>query len=300
MPARRKAPRALLVVALLAVMAAGVVPAAAARKVAADPNELYERASARLQKGDLPGASADAAKLFDLIRAHPQWDPDGAYAKTLLPPLQARIRRLKAASAALDQWSEKALAELKPPDLKSRISTVKDYTHWATSVVERLRADRTALVSASLPSPEERALLKRTPAWARSERLFDNDVLKGMADKTADDVLGLLSGDLRLETVLTRFRQLKRDLMDAIAERDALQERLDRLGAPDEPPSRAAWIPWTLAALLGGGCGVLARLARDRGRRLAVLESRLSHRPGHDHDRTLPGPGADDAGRRAA
>ncbi|HEV8202062.1 MAG TPA: hypothetical protein VGS03_18785 [Candidatus Polarisedimenticolia bacterium] len=300
MPARRTTRLALLAVALLVVMAAGVATAPAASKIAADPNELYERASAKLQKGDLPGASTDAARLFDLVRAHPQWDPDGAYAQTLLPPLQARIRRLKAASATLDQWSEKALAELKPPDLKSRISTVKDYTHWATSVVERLRADRTAVVAASLASPEERALLKRTPAWARSERLFDNDVLKGMADKTSDDILGLLSGDLRLETVLTRFRQLKRDLMEAIAERDALQEKLDRLGAPREPEAGTAWIPWTLAALLGGGCGVLARLVRDRGRRLAVMESRLSGCGTRDRDRSLPGSGDEHATRRAA
>jgi len=295
---------------VLALAAAGVPCFAAATRLAADPNELYERAVARLEKGDLEGATSDTAQLRDLVRTRPQWDPEGTYRRTLLPSLQGRLRRLHAASAALDQFCEQALTELKPPDLKNEISTVKDYTHWATSVTQRLRSERDALVNSRLTRPDERAILRRTPAFAKSERLFEVDVLKEMAEKTGDDILGLLSGDARLETVLTRFRQLKRDLMDAIAERDDLRGRLEEsetenrrllAGAPPRSERGVSWIPWSLAALLGGGCGVLARLARDRGRHLAVLEARLSgHRHGHDHDRTLPGTGADDAGRRAA
>jgi len=299
MPARDARPLR-IASALLIAAAAGAFPAPAAAaspssRIAADPNELYERASERLQKGDLAGASADAAKLRDLIHARPAWDPDGTYAKTLLPPLQGKIRRLKAAAAALDQWSDRSLATLKPPDLKSQISTVKDYTHWATSVVERLRTERDALIASSLAAPEERTILRRTPAYARSERLFESDVLKQMADKTGDDILGLLSGDPRLESVLTRFRQLKRDLMDAIAERDALQERLALLNDDGRPGPRSVWIPWTIAALLGGCCGLLARLAFDRGRRLSAMEARLSA-----FDRTVPGSGGADARRHAA
>jgi hypothetical protein len=299
MPARDARPFR-IAAALLIAAAAGAVPAPAAAassssRIAADPNELYERASERLQKGDLAGASADAAKLRDLIRTRPAWDPDGTYAKTLLPPLQGKIRRLKAAAAALDQWSDRSLATLKPPDLKSQISTVKDYTHWATSVVERLRTERDALIASSLAAPEERTILKRTPAYAHSERLFESDVLKQMADKTGDDILGLLSGDPRLESVLTRFRQLKRDLMEAIAARDALQARLEALERPDAPAPRGTWLPWTIAAFCGACAGVCARLARDRGRRLAGIEARMTR-----FDHTLPGAGNPDAGRHAA
>ncbi|HYV19855.1 MAG TPA: hypothetical protein VFC25_12595 [Verrucomicrobiae bacterium] len=289
---------------LLAVTTAGAPCFAAATRLAADPNELYERAVMRLEKGDLEGATADTAQLRDLVRTRPQWDPEGTYRKTLLPSLQGRLRRLHAASAALDQFCDKALAELKPPDLKNEISTVKDYTHWATSVTQRLRSERDALVSSRLTRSDERAILRRTPAYAKSERLFEVDVLKEMAEKTGDDILGLLSGDARLETVLTRFRQLKRDLMDAIAERDDLRGRLEEseaengrllAGAPPRPERGGSWVPWMIAALLGGCCGAFARLARDRGRRLAAMEARLS-----GFDRTLPGAGADDAGRRAA
>jgi hypothetical protein len=289
--------RGLLSAASILVLAAAAAarPAAAASRLAADPNELYERSSARLEKGDLPGAAAEAAKLYELVHGHPEWDPEGSFARTLLPPLQARIRRLKGASAALDQFNQRAIAELKPPDLKSEISTVRDYTHWATSVVQRLRSERDAVITSSLARQDEQAILRRTPAYARSERLFESDVLKQMADKTGDDILGLLSGDPRLESVLVRFRQLKRDLMQAIAERDALQARLEAAGSPDARAPRRGWIPWIIAALSGAVSGVCARLALDRGRRLAALEARLNR-----FDHTVPGAEGPDAGRRAA
>jgi hypothetical protein len=208
--------------------AAGVAPrsAGAAARRAADPNELYERSVRSLEQGDLRGSAAAAAQLRDLVRTRPEWDPEGTFGKVLLPPLQAKIGRLQAAAAALDRFSERALADLKPPDLKSEISTVKDYTHWATSVVQRLRSERDELVASSLASPDEAAILRRTPSYARTERLFEVEVLRQMADRTGDDILGLLSGDPRLESVLVRFRQLKRDLMQTIAERDDLQARL--------------------------------------------------------------------------
>jgi hypothetical protein len=400
MNARETRPTLLLIVPTIlacAALAGGLAAAAASRR-AADPNELYERSVQSLERGDLTGAAASATKLRDLVHARPEWDPEGSFGKTLLPPLLGKIRRLQAATAALDAFSERALAELKPPDLQSEISTVKDYTRWATSIVERLRSERTALVAASLSSPEEVAILHRTPGWARSERLFEVDVLQQMADKTGDDILGLLSGDPKLESVLVRFRQLKRDLMQVIAERDDLQARLkeadtrrqallealaaaaidedlqvdsgrDEKGAPPAarflralamerdrlrrqdpvtaeerdalettmdrlrlsnrvltvagivpdqkeaiaslarlvaalpardarapaPSSGRSWLPWILVAGLGGCAGAFARLALDRGRRLAVVETRLSR-----FDSTLPNARGTDAGRRAA
>ncbi|HET8946890.1 MAG TPA: hypothetical protein VFQ07_07895, partial [Candidatus Polarisedimenticolia bacterium] len=104
---RRIAPggglRFLIALSLLLVTVAGVPCLAASSRLAADPNELYERAVARLQKGDLEGATADTAKLRDLVRGRPEWDPEGTFAKTLLPSLQGRLRRLHSTSAALDQ-----------------------------------------------------------------------------------------------------------------------------------------------------------------------------------------------------
>jgi PAS domain-containing protein len=310
MPARetrgRIAPRHdLLIAATLLVLAASGVArtaAAAASRLAADPNELYERAVARLEKGDLEAATADTARLRDLVLGRPEWDPEGTFRRTLLPSLQGRLRRLHAASAALDQFCDQALAELKPPDLKNQISTVKDYTHWATSVTQRLRSERDALVNRASPEPEERPSCA-APRLREERAAVRGGRPEGDGGEDRDDILGLLSGDARLETVLTRFRQLKRDLMDAIAERDDLRGRLEEseterrrllAGAPPRPESGGSWVPWTIAALLGGCTGVFARLAIDRGRRLAAMASRLAR-----FDRTLPGAPADEADRHS-
>ena len=199
----------------------------AAQRQEADPHELYERATAQLEQGRLQESVASTTRLRELIAAKPQWDPEGAFSRDLLPPLEARQKRLLAAARALDQFHDRTLEELRPPDLSSEISTVRDYTHWATTVVQRLREERTALVERMVNDPADAAVLARTDSWARTERLLEVDVLKALAEKSGDDVLGLLSGDAQLESVLVRFRQLKKDLIETMAERDALKARLD-------------------------------------------------------------------------
>jgi hypothetical protein len=241
----------------------------------ADPHELYERARTRLEAGQLDEAAALLQKLHALIAARPEWDPDGTFARDLAPPLQARLLRLQDAAAALDAFCDRALKDVRPPDFKQDLSTVKDYTHWATAEVARLRSERDALVAQHLPNPEDAVLFTRTESYARSERLLEVDLLAKMSDAAGDDVLGLLSGDPRLESVLTRFRQLKRDLIEASGERDRLQARLQ------ESETRDRALVGVLDALLGDGAGtpsepvnVGARLAR------AVLARRdaLLHR----------------------
>src|SRR5437867_3195513 len=82
---------------------------------------------------------------------------------------------------------------------------------------------REYLADGELADAEERAFLTHTESYERTERLLEVDVLKRMADTAGDDILGLLAGDPELESVLTRFRQLKRDLMQIVAERDQLE-----------------------------------------------------------------------------
>src|SRR5262249_53708988 len=66
------------------------------------------------------------------------------------------------------------------------------------------------------------------------ERLLEDDVLKRMADTAGDDILGLIAGDPELESVLVRFRQLKRDLMQTVAERDQLEAEVKKSRDHDE------------------------------------------------------------------
>ena len=200
---------------------------AARTRPEADPHELYERAVGQLEQGRIEDSVASAARLRDLVRTKPRWDPEGAFSRDLLPPLEARQKRLLGAAHALDQFHDRTLEELRPPDRGSGISTVKDYTHWATTVVQRLRSEREALVQRLALDPDDAAILARTESWARTERLLEVEVLKAMAEKAGDDVLALLSGDPELESVLVRFRQLKKDLIETMAERDALQARLE-------------------------------------------------------------------------
>jgi hypothetical protein len=157
--------------------------------------------------------------------------------------------RLEGAAAALDDFRESALRDVQLPEFKQDLSTVRDYTHWATTEVARLRSERDALVAQHLPNPDDAALLMRTDSYARTERLLEVDLIAKMSDAAGDDILGLLSGDPRLESVLTRFRQLKRDLIEASEERDRLQARLQ------ESESRDRALLEVLDAILGDGVG---------------------------------------------
>jgi hypothetical protein len=206
----------------------GVTWARGASQVEADPHELYERARECLADGELRAAGSSLSRLRTMIEKRPDWDPEGVFGKELLPPLQARLSRLQGVAHKLDDFTVKALQDLQPPDIKKDISTVRDYTEWATSVIQRLRAERDQLIGAELADSEERAFLTHTESYERTERLLEIDVLKRMADTAGDDILGLLAGDPELESVLVRFRQLKRDLMQIVAERDQLDAEVKK------------------------------------------------------------------------
>jgi hypothetical protein len=190
--------------------------------VVADPHDLYMAASNELTRGDLPAAGAALARLRAVIRSSPQWDPEGVFSRELLPPLEARLKRLQGVAGKLDRFSARALEDLKPPDPLKDTSTVRTYTDWATSVVQRLRTERDRIVSGELARPEERAILMRTESYARTQRILETDALRQMGTAAGDDILGLLAGDPNQESILLRFRTLKLELMQAVADRDRL------------------------------------------------------------------------------
>src|SRR2546428_12243932 len=164
----------------------GVTCLRGASQVEADPHELYERAREYLADGELRGAASALSRLRTLIGKRPDWDPEGVFTKELLPPLQARLGRLQGIARKLDDFTVKALQDLQPPDIKKDISTVRDYTEWATSVIQRLRAERDQMIGAELSDPEERALLTHTEAYARTGRLVEIAVLPRMGDTARD------------------------------------------------------------------------------------------------------------------
>lgn len=312
MPVRRGA-----LIAAVLVLGATFLRAAA---VQADPHELYTRASNELSRGDLQSAEAALAQLHAIIRNSPSWDPGGVFSRELMPPLQARLNRLRSVADKLDAFSTMAIRQLRPPDPLKVTSTVRNYTDWATSVVQRLRAERDRIIAADLRNPEERAILARTESYARTQQLLEVGALRQMADSAGDDILGLLAGDPNQESIMLRFRQLKLELMQAVADRDRLSEELNRYkneagaqaagaqaagaqAAGPAPAGDSAPVPFSLrrpglvwlAGAVAAASGLLAWAMSARRRRLAPRQSLDDTIPG-----LAPGPRPPDADRDAA
>jgi len=192
----------------------------------ADPHELYEAARSQLRNGDLQSAEVLLTRLRNMVSRGSQWDPDGVFANELLPPLLGRLRRMKSVSRQLDEFSDRALKDLQPPEISGDDSAVHRYTDWAASVVQRLRSERDQIISAGLSNPEEQAALTRTASYARTEQLLETDVLKSIADASAGSIADPPAEDPNGDPVQVRFRQLKQDLLRIMIERDQLQQRV--------------------------------------------------------------------------
>jgi hypothetical protein len=195
----------------------------ASSQLEADPHDLYEAARGHLRNGELQAAESAIARLRGLVAPGSRWDPDGVFAKELLPPLSARLRRMQAAARALDAFCAGALGDPRSPDKDPDATALSQYADRAASRIKGLREKRDRILTERLASPEERAALTRTPSYACTERLLETDVLKNL-EALPDDLPGAVSADPRVDPVLVRFRQLKRDLMKIVAERDQLRQ----------------------------------------------------------------------------
>src|SRR5690242_9851627 len=97
---------------LAGVLILASVCAAPAAPVEADPHELYERAREFLADGELRAAGSALTRLRTMIEKRPDWDPEGVFAKELLPPIQARLARLQTVAHRLDDFTVQALQDL--------------------------------------------------------------------------------------------------------------------------------------------------------------------------------------------
>jgi hypothetical protein len=243
------------------------VSAGRAGQVQADPTELYERARVEMKQGDLEGASSSASALRALITKDPRWDPDGVYAHKLLPPLLARLERLKEVTRNLDDFSARAGQGLKTPKTAADFPTVQQYTNWATSLIQRLRRERDQIVGAGAQDAEDRTCIARTTSYAATEQLLQTDLLKKVSDAAG--------------AVLLRFRQLKLDLVRVMGERDALGAQLRKTKESEaalrqslESAGEPTRIPLALEVVLLMGFALIAAIATWfailRGRALAA------------------------------
>lgn len=209
----------------------GMAVAPAALAADADPHELYQVASERLLNGDLKAAEVAAARLGDLVARHPEWDPDGVFAEELLPSMAARLRRLRLAARELEEFTDRALKDIRPPEMVEDPDAVRAYTDWATSAIDRLRRERDGLIAAGLPVPEDQAVLARTESYARSEQLLETDILRRMTDAFQKEVETLMPEGRRWQTMHDRLEQIKKGMMESVLDRDRLRRQLEILQA---------------------------------------------------------------------
>lgn len=209
----------------------GLAVAPAVLAANADPHELYQVASDRLLNGNLEAAEVAAARLRHLVTRHPAWDPDGVFAEELLPSMSARLRRLRLAASELEEFTDRALKEIRPPEMAEEPDAVRAYTDWATSAIERLRRERDGLIAAGLPIPEDQAVLARTESYAKSEQLLETDILRRMTDAFQKEVETLEPEGRRWQTMHDRLEQIKKGMMESVLDRDRLRRQLEILRA---------------------------------------------------------------------
>jgi len=209
----------------------GTAFAASALAADPDPHEIYQLTGEQMRSGNLKAAAASATRLRDFITRHPEWDPDGVFAQDLLPSMESRLRRLQLTARELEQFTDRALSETKPPRIAEDQNAARVFGDWATSTIDRLRRERDGLILTALPSPEDQAVLLRTESYAKSQHLLEDDILRLINEAIKHEVKILLSEDQRLETVHTRLDQIKKGMVESVIERDRLQRQMEDLQA---------------------------------------------------------------------
>src|SRR6266850_7358129 len=184
-----------------------------------------------MRSGKLKAAAAGAARLREFVTRHPEWDPDGVFAKELLPSMESRLRRLQLTARELEQFTDQVLSDTKPPRIAADQNAARVFGDWATSTIDRLRRERDGLIAAGLPSPEDQAILLRTESYAKSQHLLEDDILRLVNEAVTHQVATLMPEDQRMETVHDRLDQIKKGMMESVVERDRLRRQMEAMQA---------------------------------------------------------------------
>jgi hypothetical protein len=224
-----------------------------------DPHSIYHIIHQDLQRGDLESAAGNAAKLRELITRHPEWDPDRVFAKELLPPLAARLDQLRRAAAELDTFTRRALEAEIPPPIGDDLDPTRAYGDWAVATIDKLRAERDALIGSALPAADDRALLARTESYGRSQQLLDTEILRRMRQAVEKEI-ERRPQDRRLQTMHDRLDQIKKGVIASAVERDRVGAEMkglrDKLKAYEDA---------LLGLLLEGGAPASSPASADSG-----------------------------------
>ena len=250
----------------------GAILASIALAADPDPHDIYQLTGEQIRSGKLKAAAAGATRLREFITRHPEWDPDGIFARELLPSMESRIGRLQHTARELEQFTDRALSDTKPPRITEDQNAARVFGDWATSTIDRLRRERDGLITAGLPSPEDQAILLRTESYARSQHLLEDDILRLVNEAVTHEVQVLLPEDRRMETVHDRLDQIKKGMMESVVERDRLRRQVESLQA------RLNAYEGALIGLIFDGSGPLPKANTAAGADLrSVFAALLDH-----------------------
>lgn len=191
-----------------------------------DPNELYGRAVAQIQDGELEAAQSTTDDLRKLISENSRWDPDSAFSVEILPSLADKLARLRSAERSLDALRERYSASAHPPKLEPEQMTVRAYADWALGTIDRMRVEVETVISAELASADERGALARTAGYARMQRFLEAGILERVAAVMEKASGGPLTGDETARALRARLDGLKRNTMEMVEEEKRLRIRL--------------------------------------------------------------------------
>jgi hypothetical protein len=199
---------------------------------------LFSEAREAFDRGDIERAESTIGSLRDLLDAHPGWDPDGSFAKVLLPELEARMSRAQTAIAELNTLPERAREERSAPQSSEDPQDLAPYLGWATGRMDRTR-DHMNRIAETLPAGPERCAVVQSDSYARAAQLVETEILPDVTNSLQARVDGLLEGDERTRALKTRLDSLKREVVTSSVEREGLQVELETARAMHEAYQRA-------------------------------------------------------------
>lgn len=192
-----------------------------------DPHDILTTARARLENGDLNGAEDSAARLEELIRGNPEWDPRGIYSDRFLPEIVAAIARIRAVQERIAGVTEDRMAATTPPEADPDSDLMTFFADWASGEIGRVYGDWDRLIAEEGLSPEERAALERTHRYLQTVQFLEASMLMKVAEAGKKELLRITGEIDRLNEENRAILEENDRLQAEIQRSDAIRTRLD-------------------------------------------------------------------------